>query len=131
MLAVLCCLFCLINCDRRIADFCLQLEQEAILGLLYLFKPVFQNLENLVSPKSGMTNADAVHGQPPGHMRTKEVLLHGFDPPFFNKTDGSTVSLPSVVPIGAPWQRIHLLARRQRKIYVEFLDFAPITFTLR
>lgn len=39
--------------------------------------------------------------------------------------------LPSVVPIGAPWQQISLLARTQKKIYVELLDLAPINLTLR
>ncbi|KAK1394709.1 hypothetical protein POM88_013765 [Heracleum sosnowskyi] len=38
--------------------------------------------------------------------------------------------LPSVVPIGAPWQQIYLLARTQKKIYVELLDLAPINLTL-
>lgn len=67
---------------------------------------------------------------------SKDVSLEDASPharniPVFNKSQRSIVSLPIVVPIGAPWQHIHLLARRHRKIYVETFDLAPIKFTLR
>lgn len=39
--------------------------------------------------------------------------------------------LPLMVPIGAPWQQIHLAARKQKKIYVELFDMGPIKLTLR
>ncbi|KAK1306903.1 hypothetical protein QJS10_CPA10g00690 [Acorus calamus] len=39
-------------------------------------------------------------------------------------------SLPSIVPIGAPWQKLFLLARRQKKIYVEAFDLASIKLTI-
>ncbi|XP_068635600.1 intermembrane lipid transfer protein VPS13 isoform X2 [Aristolochia californica] len=38
--------------------------------------------------------------------------------------------LPLVIPIGAPWQQIFLLARKQKKIYVEVLAVAPIKLTV-
>ncbi|KAG9455236.1 hypothetical protein H6P81_008140 [Aristolochia fimbriata] len=38
--------------------------------------------------------------------------------------------LPSVTPIGAPCQQIFLLARKQKKIYVEVLGVAPIKLTV-
>ncbi|TVU00729.1 hypothetical protein EJB05_53839 [Eragrostis curvula] len=34
--------------------------------------------------------------------------------------------LPSVVPVGAPWQQIHLLARKQKKVYIELFQLTPI-----
>uniref|UniRef100_A0A0E0LQM8 C2 domain-containing protein n=1 Tax=Oryza punctata TaxID=4537 RepID=A0A0E0LQM8_ORYPU len=37
--------------------------------------------------------------------------------------------LPSVVPIGAPWQQIHLLARKQKKVYIELFELTPIKLT--
>lgn len=39
--------------------------------------------------------------------------------------------LPLIVPIGAPWQQIHLAARKQKKVYVELFDMGPIKLTLR
>lgn len=39
--------------------------------------------------------------------------------------------LPSVVPIGAPWQQIHLLARKQKKVYIELFELTPIKLTFR
>ncbi|XP_039143478.1 UTP--glucose-1-phosphate uridylyltransferase 3, chloroplastic-like isoform X2 [Dioscorea cayenensis subsp. rotundata] len=42
----------------------------------------------------------------------------------------STISLPSVAPIGAPWQQIYLFARKQKKIYVEFFELAPINLSI-
>ncbi|KAH7688698.1 Vacuolar protein sorting-associated protein 13 [Dioscorea alata] len=42
----------------------------------------------------------------------------------------STISLPSVAPIGAPWQHIYLFATKQKKIYVEFFELAPIKLSI-
>ncbi|KAF8413988.1 hypothetical protein HHK36_001986 [Tetracentron sinense] len=50
--------------------------------------------------------------------------------PIVDENHSSSPSLPSVVPIGAPWQQVFLLARRQKKIYVEVFDLAPIKLTL-
>uniref|UniRef100_A0A1D1Z4D3 Putative vacuolar protein sorting-associated protein 13A n=1 Tax=Anthurium amnicola TaxID=1678845 RepID=A0A1D1Z4D3_9ARAE len=41
-----------------------------------------------------------------------------------------TSPLPSVIPIGAPWQHIYRLARRQEKIYIEAFELAPIILTV-
>lgn len=37
--------------------------------------------------------------------------------------------LPSVVPVGAPWQQIHLLARKQKKVYIELFQLTPVKLT--
>ncbi|KAF8412689.1 hypothetical protein HHK36_000657 [Tetracentron sinense] len=50
--------------------------------------------------------------------------------PIVYENHNNNPSLPSVVPIGAPWQQVFLLARRQKKIYVEVFDLAPIKLTL-
>lgn len=39
--------------------------------------------------------------------------------------------LPSVVPVGAPWQQIHLLARKQKKVYIELFQLTPVKLTFR
>jgi hypothetical protein len=39
--------------------------------------------------------------------------------------------LPCVIPIGAPWQQIHLLARKQKKVYIELFELTPVKLTFR
>lgn len=71
-----------------------------------------------------------MHGQTCEHVKAREQL-HGIGTPLISRSDETGALLPLIVPIGAPWQQIHLLARRHRKIYVESFDLAPIKFTLR
>ncbi|XVE86346.1 hypothetical protein DITRI_Ditri18aG0027900 [Diplodiscus trichospermus] len=114
----------------RVADFCLELEQELILSLLYSFKAVSPGFQGQVLPFSDpIFNAGLMHGQTCEHVKAREQL-QGIYTPVFSKSDDTGGLLPLIVPIGAPWQQIHLLARRQRKIYVESFDLAPVKFTL-
>lgn len=46
-------------------------------------------------------------------------------------TDQDNGLLPSVIPIGAPWQQIHLLARKQKKVYIELFELTPVKLTFR
>ncbi|XP_022765514.1 uncharacterized protein LOC111310374 isoform X3 [Durio zibethinus] len=115
----------------RMADFCLELEQELILSLLYFFKAVSPGFRSQVFPFSDpIFNVGFMHGQTSEHVKAREQL-HGTGTPVLSKSDETGGLLPLIVPIGAPWQQIHHLARRQRKIYVESFDLAPIKFTLR
>lgn len=115
----------------RVADFCLELEQELILSLFGFIKNVSSRFQSRVLPLSdpfmrshvndtGLMDSDATDNQ-----------LHLMSVPAFNESHKPRLSLPSIVPIGAPWQQIYLLARRQKKIYVEVFDFCPINLTLR
>ena len=70
-------------------------------------------------PDTGLVESSTSHAQTSEYQKTRGI-------PVFNSQ-----SLPSVVPIGAPWQQIYLLARRQRKIYVEVFEISPINVTLR
>lgn len=113
------------------ADFCLELEQELILSLLYFFKAVYPGFQSQVLPFSDpIFNVGFMHGQTCEHVKAREQL-HGIGTPLISRSDETGALLPLIVPIGAPWQQIHLLARRHRKIYVESFDLAPIKFTLR
>ncbi|KAK8498349.1 hypothetical protein V6N12_032902 [Hibiscus sabdariffa] len=113
----------------RMADFCLELEQELILSLLYFYKAVSPGFQNQVLRFSDpIFSVGFMHGQTSEHVKVREQL-HGTGTPVLSKND-ETGGLPLIVPIGAPWQPIHRLARRQRKIYVESFDLAPIKFTL-
>ncbi|XVF82463.1 hypothetical protein PTKIN_Ptkin16aG0050400 [Pterospermum kingtungense] len=114
----------------RVADFCLELEQELILSLLYFFKAVYPGFQSQVLPFSDpIFNEGFMHGQTCEHVKAREQL-QGVGTPVLGKSDETDALLPLIVPIGAPWQQIHLLARRHRKIYVESFDLAPIKFTL-
>uniref|UniRef100_F6I5I0 Vacuolar protein sorting-associated protein 13 VPS13 adaptor binding domain-containing protein n=1 Tax=Vitis vinifera TaxID=29760 RepID=F6I5I0_VITVI len=125
----------------RVADFRLELEQEVILSLLEFFRTVSSRFQSRVMPSMDSTWYPLIYdmefvkkfsaddrsydyGKENGgqHQSIKFPLLTG--------NHKSNSSLPSIVPIGAPWQQIYLLAGKQRKIYVEVFDLAPIKLTL-
>ncbi|XP_038879510.1 uncharacterized protein LOC120071354 isoform X2 [Benincasa hispida] len=114
----------------RISDFRLEIEQQVMLSLFEFFKNVSSNFKGEVSQFS-----DAILHPPandPYHYyfspRTKP--LHFSEYSFLDGLDRGSTSLPSVVPIGAPWQQVYLLARQQKKVYVELFDLAPIKLTV-
>lgn len=124
------------------ADFRLELEQEVILSLFDFFKNVYSRFQFRIMPLSdpllhSHINDLGVVMEPTGQVQTceylngREDIIPSVNVPVFNEKNGGSLSLPSVVPIGAPWQHIYLLARRQQKIYVEVFDVAPIKLTLR
>ncbi|KAF3432303.1 hypothetical protein FNV43_RR27043 [Rhamnella rubrinervis] len=124
----------------RVADFRLELEQEVILSLFDFFKNVSSRLQSGVIPLSDPLMRPLIHDnrsiESLAHVQTSEYLkargnqFHFKIVPVLNENHCQNLSLPCVIPIGAPWQKIHLLARRQRKIYVEMLDLGPIKLTL-
>lgn len=114
----------------RVTDFHLELEQEVILSLFELFKNmtlrfqsrVWQQMEFTLYPLSpDLPEFFRSNGNQ--HISNGVSLFHG--------DHKRSCLMPEVIPIGAPWQHIHILARKQKKIYVELLDLAPIKFTLR
>lgn len=124
----------------RVADFHLELEQELIFSLFDFIKNVSSRFESRGLPlsdplvrsliyDSGMLESSSDVGafDP---MKKRWDQLHFLNVPVFNR-DYHNLSLPTFVPIGAPWQKIYLLARRHRKVYVEVFDIGPIKMTLR
>ncbi|XP_057965676.1 uncharacterized protein LOC131156193 isoform X2 [Malania oleifera] len=119
----------------RVADFCLELEEELILSLVGFFKSVSSMFQCSVLAFS-KPSLHAYQMDPSTEVWTSDYTTR-IDDHFHwmnvNLTGGNNMSsqlLPLVVPIGAPGQQIYLLARRQKKIYVEVFDFAPINCTL-
>ncbi|VVA31867.1 PREDICTED: vacuolar [Prunus dulcis] len=114
----------------RVADFCLELEQELILSLFGFIKNVSSRFQSRVLPLSDPFLGS--HIKDTGLMDSYATVnqLHLMPVPVFNESHKPRLSLPSIVPIGAPWQQIYLLARRQKKIYVEVFDLCPINLTL-
>lgn len=125
----------------RVADFRLELEQELILKLFEFFKNLSSRFHNefipLADPLMGPLIYNTRSIESLANVQTSDYLKargNNFDfaiVPILNEKHHHGLSLPSVIPIGAPWQKMHLLARRQRKIYVEMFDLGPIKLTLR
>lgn len=111
--------------NLRMTDFHLELEQDVILSLLDLSKRVSSRYHSRSMPHTD----SALHPLSSNFSVNKTSKIS-------EKADGDVANnesfplLPSIVPIGAPWQKIYLLARKQKKIYVELLEVAPITLTL-
>ncbi|ESQ32011.1 hypothetical protein EUTSA_v10003500mg [Eutrema salsugineum] len=114
----------------RISEFGLELELQTLLSLLEFVKAVLPNSQARLLPLSDPTLHPLIYDTGSKDISLEDAPPHARNIPVFNKTQRSIVSLPIVVPIGAPWQQIHLLARRHRKIYIETFDLAPIKFTL-
>ncbi|XP_044509521.1 uncharacterized protein LOC123228248 isoform X4 [Mangifera indica] len=121
----------------RMADFALELEQEVILSVLDFIKTVSQSSQTTVLPfadstvnpvtyESGSVKDSSVHGQNFEYFKAMQDQHYRMNDPALGKSQRCAASLPSVVPIGAPWQQIYLLARRQKKIYVQLFDLFPI-----
>ncbi|GJS83807.1 putative vacuolar protein sorting-associated protein [Tanacetum coccineum] len=124
------------NINLRMTDFHLELEQDVILSLFDFFKRVSSrfhsratpHLDSVLHPLSSNFSVNIT-------SKVSDVYQTGKtngNPMFVDRhsQSQSLPLLPSIVPIGAPWQKIYLLARKQKKIYVEVLEVAPVTLTL-
>ncbi|XP_057415336.1 uncharacterized protein LOC130710179 isoform X3 [Lotus japonicus] len=119
----------------RIADFHLEIEQGVILSLFEFFTNFSSGQQFGIVPSSnhydGVSLKDSF-----SFVHTSENFRLSADQrplriaPMFTGKSNRIASLPSVVPIGAPWQEIYLLARTKKKIYIEMLELAPIQLTL-
>ncbi|XP_021760935.1 LOW QUALITY PROTEIN: uncharacterized protein LOC110725772 [Chenopodium quinoa] len=123
----------------RIGDLSLELDLELLLKLLEFIKAIL--LLNSDNPSSVTVNDDlcklgVVDRSFSFAPQNSEYLQTNGDNQFpknlYTLSDNHTNTplLPEVVPIGAPWQKIFLLARRQDKIYVEAFSLAPVKMTL-
>ncbi|KAI3688356.1 hypothetical protein L1987_82068 [Smallanthus sonchifolius] len=120
--------------NLRMADFHLELEQDVILGLFDLFKTVSSRFNSRAMPHKAsvmhpLSSSFSVN-MASKFSETHQTEKSNGDPTFVESQSQTCPLLPSVVPIGAPWQKIYHLARKQKKIYVEVLEVAPVTLTL-
>ncbi|XP_024632124.1 uncharacterized protein [Medicago truncatula] len=118
----------------RMADFRLEIEQEVILSLFEFFTNISSGMQYGTKPSSnqyyGTSLKDSSSVQTSENFRLNgDQSPLGFAP-IFNAKSKKIASLPSIVPIGAPWQEIYLLARTQKKVYIEMFELAPIKLTL-
>lgn len=119
-----------------ISDFCLELEQEIILSLLEFFTQASSRFQFLITSSSDPCDGDSVkHSSLPvqciDNLISRDDQYPALVTPLYHGSTKHNVSLPSIVPIGTPWQDIYLLSKTQKKIYIEVLELAPIKLTLR
>ncbi|KAL3354105.1 hypothetical protein AABB24_018653 [Solanum stoloniferum] len=125
--------------NLRVADCHLELDQDVILSLFDFIKTLSSRLQSRVLQYSNATDHPPFDGV--SIMNTSNTIdwapkksnvneYYSVNIPVFQESSNRTSLLPSIVPIGAPWQQIHLLAKKQKKIYVELFDVAPIKLTL-
>lgn len=77
-------------------------------------------------------DSSILHGATDIFGEHEKVSKHLSDKPQSSYTadaDQDSGILPSVIPIGAPWQQIHLLARKQKKVYIELFELTPVKLT--
>lgn len=115
----------------RISDFRLEIEQQVMLSLFEFFKNVSSNLKGEVSQFSDAMLHPSANDPAHDYFSSRTKPLHFSEYPFSHGLDRGSTLLPSVVPFGAPWQKVYLLARQQKKVYVELFDLAPIKLTVR
>jgi hypothetical protein len=120
----------------RMADFRLEIEQEVILSLFEFFTNISSGMQYGIKPSSNQYYG-ALLKNSSSFVQTSENFRLNADQsplgfaPVVNEKSKKTAPLPSIIPIGAPWQEIYLLARTQKKIYIELFELAPIKLTLR
>lgn len=123
------------------APLTIELEELVLLQFLAFLKAVSSSLENgilqnqhselcTLEHDQGYRNhlPEDVDGEIYGRSMTSRQFHSHKEARFVERY---TSPLPFVVPIGAPWQRISLLARHQKKIYIEAFELAPVRFTVR
>ncbi|CAN1217850.1 Intermembrane lipid transfer protein vps13A [Linum perenne] len=119
----------------RVADFRLELEQEVILSLIDFFKAVSAGSRSKQLPFSDPSHVPLLYDTDNKRRWSDDYVISRQEKNHvkhlaIKKSNIGYGSLPSVVPIGAPWQKIFRLAGKQKKIYVEVFDLSPIKFTL-
>ncbi|CAA7410691.1 unnamed protein product [Spirodela intermedia] len=124
----------------RVAPLTIELEELVLLQFLAFLRSVSSSLENgilknqhselcTLEHDQGYKNhlPEDVDGEIYGMSMTSRQF-HSYKEARF--VERYTSPLPFVVPIGAPWQRISLLARHQKKIYIEAFELAPVSLTV-
>ncbi|XP_073012455.1 intermembrane lipid transfer protein VPS13 isoform X2 [Typha latifolia] len=114
-----------------VAPLCIELEERAVMSLLEFFRATSSRIHDRRSEKDveSQTWNFRTNALKDWQRNSKgfKSMSGGCD---FMEEQSDSQFLPSVVPAGAPWQQIYLLARRQEKIYVETFELSPIKLSL-
>ncbi|KAK8954444.1 hypothetical protein KSP39_PZI002557 [Platanthera zijinensis] len=116
----------------RLAPLCFELEEQILLYLFYFFCTVNSRVQRTSQKNFEQRTLGYCSNASHKSTRHRSYIYEQYNllrPAEFMET-GDNELLPFVVPLGAPWQEIYLLARRQKKIYVEVFELAPIKLSL-
>uniref|UniRef100_A0ACD5WZJ8 Uncharacterized protein n=1 Tax=Avena sativa TaxID=4498 RepID=A0ACD5WZJ8_AVESA len=107
----------------------LELEERLVLSMIDFFRSVSSRVHFGQLEKG---DSSILYGAPDIFGEYEKVSKNLSDKPQSSYTvdaDQDSGLLPSVIPIGAPWQQIHLLARKQKKVYIELFELTPVKLT--
>ncbi|XP_074272572.1 intermembrane lipid transfer protein VPS13-like isoform X1 [Silene latifolia] len=116
----------------RFKDSLLAIDLEMLLKLVDFYKsnPLLNpEIATSVCKMDDLQRPSAVDKSP---AHSDFVRANGSSKLDYSPSDQTTrsTSLPEIIPVGAPWQKIFLLARRQKKIYMEALYVSSFKVTL-
>ncbi|KAL3830664.1 hypothetical protein ACJIZ3_019466 [Penstemon smallii] len=114
----------------RIADFYLDIEQDIILRLFEFCKTASSRLQSRIFQHMHSTQHPLFHDLDFAEISGNEKQSNFTNATLLQEDYRKGCLLLHMVPIGAPWQQVQIPARKQKKIYVELFDLAPIKLTL-
>ncbi|EPS68891.1 hypothetical protein M569_05875, partial [Genlisea aurea] len=120
----------------RMADFYLEIEQEIGLKLFEFGKAASSKFEikgfqHIYSSEILFPDVERRTSSFDLTARVKEYYYIPSSSTPTNSEDFRTNGfLPDILPVGAPWQQVHIDERKQKKVYVEMFDISPIKLTL-
>ncbi|KAJ1266962.1 hypothetical protein BS78_07G020000 [Paspalum vaginatum] len=101
----------------------LELEERLVLSMIEFFRSASSRI-NLGHLEKSL-ELSILGGATDMLREYEKISKHLTDKPLVQDSE----LLPSVVPVGAPWQQIHLLARKQKKVYIELFQLTPVKLT--
>lgn len=109
----------------------LELEERLVLSMIEFYRSVSSRV-NLGQLEKSL-ELSILGGATDMLGEYEKISKHLSDKPqsFYMVEVQDSELLPSVVPVGAPWQQIHLLARKQKKVYIELFQLTPVKLTFR
>uniref|UniRef100_A0A7N0U003 Vacuolar protein sorting-associated protein 13 VPS13 adaptor binding domain-containing protein n=1 Tax=Kalanchoe fedtschenkoi TaxID=63787 RepID=A0A7N0U003_KALFE len=128
--------------NLRIADFHLEIDEEVLLRLFCWCRMIYSRVQNQIiydSSHSSVNHDADLQSNLFTHIEThrnlesrmkEEQSVTSYIPILAESWSKSSPSFLSVTPIGAPWQKLYLLAAKQKKVYVELFEVTPVNLTL-
>ncbi|CAO2190040.1 unnamed protein product [Urochloa humidicola] len=101
----------------------LELEERLVLSMIEFFRSVSSRIN--IGHLEKNLELSILGGATDLLREYEKISKHLSDKPLVQNSE----LVPSVVPVGAPWQQIHLLARKQKKVYIELFQLTPVKLT--
>lgn len=119
------------NYACRLAPLCIELEERLLLSIIDFSRNASLRLKSRILRHSSY-NGEVLDNDPEQFINVEQDLeLKSLEVSKLPNERKDLPIFPSVLPVGAPWQKNFLFAKRQKKIYVELLTLAPLRLTVR